>query len=937
MLRSFYNIVTMLVLTWGLFFTSCIFASSNVSVSAKESEDHIFLIFHHDRNTILNPSFLGNNARVKSDKQMLLNPYYDDVVMRICNSISLNAQDPKIIDLKLKDKYRFINTIYGEKLAAFKITNPDFKAAEIKEGESNASDDVKKIEYIKSSEVTTSQSLKPALKDTQNADTLVKVTEAKNIVQMVFPFKDKDIGAAVFQRGEDLWVVFDVRKDLYIPDNGNIESWHQYIDPKNTIVKIKLKSRLNASVAKQGNNWVLKLSPQASKNSGTIVAETKSDSLVLVKNVQSASNVVMVRDQDIGDLLAVVPLAQEEARISRDKNMVDYKIMQSAQGIALSLTSEDVHVTYSAKEQALEIASRYKILNSADNMHAADNMQTILVSTDLVKNGDDYLSEENNLVRAIVSSADNASKFTAQINLAQFYFVNSMYHEALGMITLAEQSDLKKSQQFVVSFIKAVSMVMTAQNIDARTIFADIKNNYKNLPSILEVNIWDRYNEYVLGVHPEFIGVIENKNLLEHYHDEFYWKLMLAELEIANSKKNFKLIDQLLNIVRKSDDLYISNNLKFYKAQYYYLQGQNNLAEQLLNEIEAKSACGRDFMMAELQLIKILYEQRKIDWISAVQKLHALRFVWRGDDLELKLLMSLALAYNQNGDAINAIRTYKYVLDAFGKQGNNTFFVTSQIVEIYRRIFLSDEMQELDDFTVIALFYEFKDFTPIGADGDRAVLSIARRMLNLDLLDMAIDILQHQVTYRLRGVDRIITANHLALVYLMDKKPKESLRVMEETDKENMNFAGYKQRSELKAKALIDLGKYQEALDYMKDDPSEDAIALRLEAYFKANKWNEYIELSEPILKQKIIAGDVIQGDQSQDVLRLAISYSMLSRTSDLDYLSHNIMTENKDLKNVIDFLKDTNKPVNPHSIDKSLNIDRMKSFVDGQKALLFN
>jgi len=283
------------------------------------------------------------------------------------------------------------------------------------------------------------------------------------------------------------------------------------------------------------------------------------------------------------------------------------------------------------------------------------------------------------------------------------------------------------------------------------------------------------------------------------------------------------------------------------------------------------------------------------------------------------------------------VRTYKYVLDAFGKQGNNTFFVTSQIVEIYRRIFLSDEMQELDDFTVIALFYEFKDFTPIGSDGDRAVLGIARRMLNLDLLDMAIDILQHQVTYRLRGVDRIITANHLALVYLMDKKPKESLRVMEETDKENMNFAGYKQRGELKSKALIDLGKYQEALDYMKDDPSEDAIALRLEAYFKANKWSDYIGLSEPILKQKIAVGDVINGDQSQDVLRLAISYSMLSRTSDLDYLSHNIMTENKDLKNVIDFLKDTNKPINPHSIDKSLNIDRMKSFVDGQKALLFN
>ena len=134
-----------------------------------------------------------------------------------------------------------------------------------------------------------------------------------------------------------------------------------------------------------------------------------------------------------------------------------------------------------------------------------------------------------------------------------------MYHEAFGMISLAEISDAGKAQHLTFGLMKAVSMVMTAENIDARTIFADLKNNYKNSPSILEVNIWDRYNEYVVGVHPEAIGVIENRNLLEHYHDEFYWKLMLAELKIANNRKNFKLIDQLLSIARKSNDLYINN------------------------------------------------------------------------------------------------------------------------------------------------------------------------------------------------------------------------------------------------------------------------------------------------------------------------------------------------------------------------------------------
>ena len=909
------------------------FANGNISVSAKESEDHIFLIFHHDRNTTLTPSFLGSNGRVRSSHPITLKPDYNALVAKLCNSIAVSPKDKHLIDFKLNDKYRFLKTIHGEKLVAFKISNPDYKSSD----KSTIDADTSKVEEVKASEVYIQDTIKAQSGDKQNADTLVGLSESKGALQMTFPFKAKDVGASVFARGSDLWVVFDSRQDFYIPANGNIASWKQYTDLNNTILKITLQKNLTAQVSKDGANWRIKLSSSASKLQTALTTEVKGDSLLFVNDINKVSQIILVRDPDVGDLLAIAPIPAVGVGIAKERGMVDYKILSSSQGLAISLISEDVKVSYSAKEKAVEIVSSYKMPEKTTGATSGADLKTILPLTNSKMLGDDFLFEENLLTRAIVSSKDDATTFNAQYDLAQFYFSAEMYHEALGMLTLAEKTDATRMTGLTPGLTKAVSMVMTGDNIDARTVFADLKSNYKNSPSIAEVNIWDRYNEFKLGSHPESIGVLDNKYLMAQYCDEFYWQLMFAEMEIASERKNFKLIDGLLSAARSSDDLHINNNLKFYKSQYYYLQGQTNLAEQLLKEIEGKPANGHDFMMADLQLVKILYEQRKLDWISAVQRLHELRFTWRGGSLELKLLTSLALAYKQNGDVINAIRTYKYIIDAFGKQGNNNFFVTSQIVELYNRIFLSDEMQELDDFTVIALFYEFKDYTPIGADGDRAVLGIARRMLNLDLLDMAIDILQHQVTYRLRGVDRIITANHLALVYLMDKKPADALRVMAETDKENTNFAGYKQRNELKAKALIDLGKYQEALDYMKDDPSEDAVALRSEAYFKANRWSDYIALIEPVIKKEITAGDVIKGDDSQDVLRLAISYSMLSRLDDLDYLSHNIVTENKDLKTVIDFLKDTNKPINPHSVDKSLNIDRMKDFVDHQKELLFN
>jgi hypothetical protein len=94
MLQFLRHITIIFFLTWA----SSVFAAANVSVSAKESEDHIFLIFHHDRGTVLNPSFLSNNGRVRGDKPIVLTSHSDDIVNRVCSSISMNNQYQNIID-----------------------------------------------------------------------------------------------------------------------------------------------------------------------------------------------------------------------------------------------------------------------------------------------------------------------------------------------------------------------------------------------------------------------------------------------------------------------------------------------------------------------------------------------------------------------------------------------------------------------------------------------------------------------------------------------------------------------------------------------------------------------------------------------------------------------------------------------------------------------
>ena len=54
----------------------------------------------------------------------------------------------------------------------------------------------------------------------------------------------------------------------------------------------------------------------------------------------------------------------------------------------------------------------------------------------------------------------------------------------------------------------------------------------------------------------------------------------------------------------------------------------------------------------------------------------------------------------------------------------------------------------------LSLFYDFRDLTPIGRRGDEMIRKLADRLVSVDLLDQAAELLQHQVDNRLQGAAR---------------------------------------------------------------------------------------------------------------------------------------------------------------------------------------
>ena len=144
-------------------------------------------------------------------------------------------------------------------------------------------------------------------------------------------------------------------------------------------------------------------------------------------------------------------------------------------------------------------------------------------------------------------------------------------------------------------------------------------------------------------------------------------------------------------------------------------------------------------------------------------------------------------------------------------------------------LFLGGKGDALPPIEALSLFYDFRDLTPIGRRGDEMIRRLADRLVAVDLLDQAAELLQHQVDHRLQGAARAQVATRLAVIYLMNRKPDRALATLQATRTADLSNELRDQRLLLEARALSDIGRHDLALEVIAniDRPRGDPAALR--------------------------------------------------------------------------------------------------------------
>jgi hypothetical protein len=259
---------------------------------------------------------------------------------------------------------------------------------------------------------------------------------------------------------------------------------------------------------------------------------------------------------------------------------------------------------------------------------------------------------------------------------------------------------------------------------------------------------------------------------------------------------------------------------------------------------------------------------------DTIADLETLTTMWRGDQTEIEALQLLARLYTEEGryrDAFNVMRT------ALRAHPNSemTRRIQEEAMSTFDSLFLAGKGDALPAIDALALFYDFRELTPIGRRGDEMIRRLADRLVSVDLLYQASELLQHQVDHRLQGAARAQVATRLAVVYLMDNKADRALGVLRGTRVANLNNDLRNQRLLLEARALSQLGRHELAFEVIENIEGREAIRLRSDILWVSRKWAPAAEQLELLLGDRWQEFAPLTDVERVDVLRAAIGYAL--------------------------------------------------------------
>jgi hypothetical protein len=718
-------------------------------------------------------------------------------------------------------------------------------------------------------------------------DVQIKVVPAENGTKIMFAWPEA-VPAAAFRRNGALWLVFDMPSndvgalfgDARVARLGKASK----IDiPDVTIIRIVEAAPLGVSMTASGKSWIVDVT-DGGKAAPVQTIEQRRETLAdgassLLLRTNGPGRVAKVTDPGGGELY-VVPVRPPGLGIAEQAGWPEFQLLPSYQGIAIASIGDAITVdslsqgvvvttrpqgalgpvAEEAPQEDEQVASQEQESEEPEQEAAKKpeppkEGQPILVSVpglfDLPtwrRGGEATFTADLRRLESAVSSASEADKAAARMALGEFYFAHGLIEEAesaLSQIGREGRSDLDQRQLALLSG--------AVQTLDGQLDKARANLTGKSLQGVAEANLfmglltageekWDEAAQHLTGALPN----------IADYPKPIREDIYLAAGHALNNAGNPIAAQRFADALRQDQPspdarerlAYLDGHIKLRVGERdQALALWASLAESSLDDIRARS---------QFDLIEERMKGGELKPAEAIAPLEALRFVHRGGDFEFKLLRKLGGLYlgdNQPRKGLVALRSAA----ANFPNRPEAKEIGDQMSAAFRALYLEGEADRLSPLTAVALYDEFRELTPAGAEGDRMMSLLADRLVTVDLLGRAGELLDTLVAKRLSGLDKAYAGARLAAIRMLDQKPELALKALKDSAVDEVmppDLAS--ERKRLEARATFDSGDTLGGIRMLEGDGSLEAKWLRADMQWRVREW--------PAAASAL--GDLIEGEE---------------------------------------------------------------------------
>ena len=686
--------------------------------------------------------------------------------------------------------------------------------------------------------------------------------------------------AAVFSRADMVWLVFDSTAKINIGALAN-DPTHvirsavlEHGADGEAIIRLKLARPRLVSLETDGLGWAVTIAD-------TVTAASRP--LVIARNIVSKSRASITIPFDKpsklhwltdhgGDRLMVITSLGPARGFLKSQNFVELRALPSTHGVVLQPLADDLTAELSVDKIVIDRPGGLSLSSSAVGQEERLDSSTGALSFDTQLWGFDrqakFGAREAELIQS-AAMAPTTKRKQARFNLARFYLARDMASEAKAVLDVA-LSDKNSADDVTGTVLRAVAEVMLDRPADALKHLSNAR-----VGNQLDAPIWRAIAYARESKWPQAYAAFKDvDNAMAALPLELQRLALRSALRSAIEVRDFNGADRLLNEI---ESLGVPPEMAPGMA---VLTGRMNQAlgrnfDALASyRTAADSSDRRAAARGRLREIALQLKNGDMPRPDAINALELLTTIWRGDETEAEGLALLAHLYRLDKRYREELHTWRVALLSH-PNSDYTRTIQDEAAVTFDELFMGGKADALSPVEALGMFYDYRDLTPIGRRGDEMIRRLTDRLVSVDLLDQAAELLQHQVDHRLQGAARAQVATRLAVIYLMNRKPDRAISTLQTTRTADLSNELRDQRLLLEARALSDVGRHDLALELIGAINSREAIRLRSDVLWAARRWRAAAEQIELLYGERWRDFTPLDETERFDILRAAIGYSL--------------------------------------------------------------